>query len=79
MSALSSGQVHKILNGYQAIGIPADLRSFSERNLSLGDNKSVYSVLADALKDVDLDSVVNTPEELITQRNNEYEKGSTNA
>jgi hypothetical protein len=79
LPALSSGQVHKILDGYQAIGIPADLRSFSERNLSLGDNKSVYRILADALTNVDSDSVVNTPESLIAQRNNEYEKGSTNA
>lgn len=79
LSTLSSGQVHKILDGYTAIGIPADLRSFSERNLSLEDNKSVYSVLANALKDVDSDSVVNTPEELITQRSSEHEKGCTNA
>ncbi|WP_394190663.1 hypothetical protein [Pseudoalteromonas atlantica] len=79
LSALSSDQVYKILDGYKVIGIPADLRSFTERNLSLGDNKSVYSILADALKNVDSDNVVNTPEELIIQRNSEYKKGITNA
>jgi len=78
-SALSSGQVQKMLGGYQTLGIPADLKAFSERSLSLADNKSVYSILTDALQGVDSDKAPLTPEDLIAKRNNEYEKGSRNA
>jgi len=79
LSALSSGQVQKILGGYQVLGIPADLKAFSERSLSLADNKCVYGILADALQGVDLDKTPKTPEDLITQRNSENVQGARSA
>ena len=76
LSALSSGQVQKILGGYQTMGIPADLKAFSERSLSLADNKSVYGLLANVLQEGDSDK---TPEDLITQRNSENNQGAPSA
>jgi len=75
LSALSSGQVQKILGGYQSLGIPADLKAFSERNLSLAENKSVYGILAEALHGVDSDKGPKTPDDLIMQRNSGHEQG----
>jgi hypothetical protein len=79
LSALSSGQVQKMLGGYQALGIPADLKAFSERSLSLADNKSVYGILSEALQGVDSDKTPKTPEDLITKRNSEHEQGARSA
>jgi hypothetical protein len=79
LSSLSSGQVKKMLEGYQALDMPADLKSFSERSLSLADNKSVYGLLADALKEEDSDTTPQTPEDLITQRYGDYQQGGQRA
>jgi len=75
LSALSSGQVHKLLDGYQSLGLPADLKGFSERSLSLAENKSVYGLLVSVLQELGNDKGPRTPEDLIAQRNSEH-KGS---